>query len=73
MSQIESQGLPGVMIASSAFEEAFETQSNALGFHPAAVFVAHPIQNRTDKEIQDMADQAAEQIIQAIFDDVVRT
>jgi len=64
---MESRGLPAVFVASGAFVEAAETQSKALGFNPASVFVDHPIQDRTDQEMRDMAGRAADKIIAAIF------
>jgi hypothetical protein len=41
-------------------------QSKSLGFDPALVFVAHPIQDRSDAELRELADQALEQILGAI-------
>ena len=67
ITQIEGRGLPGVFVASSAFVQAADSQSQALGYHPAAVFVDHPIQDRTDKEVQALAQGAADEIIKALF------
>lgn len=41
--------------ASSPFADAADAQSAALGFSPARVLVAHPIQDRTDEEMCDLA------------------
>lgn len=41
-------------------------QSRSLGFDPAMVFVAHPIQDRTDEEMRQLADQALEAIVDAL-------
>ena len=41
-------------------------QSRSLGFDPAMVFVAHPIQDRSDSELRALADQAVEQIVRSI-------
>ena len=54
------------MIATTAFEQAAAVQSASLGFEPAIVFVPHPIQNRTDAEIQAVADDALEAIVGAM-------
>ena len=62
----ESRGLPAVMVASTRFERAAGVQGAALGFEPAAVFVRHPIQDRTDEEMQEMADAAVEGIVAAL-------
>lgn len=55
--------MPGLLIASSEFVEAAQAQSAALGFTPAAIFVAHPIQDRTDDEMRALADGAVEEIV----------
>jgi hypothetical protein len=66
ISDLEARGVPGVFVASTEFEEAAATQSAALGFDPAAVFVPHPIQDRTDEEMVALADGALEAILRAI-------
>jgi len=62
MTALEGQGLPAVFVASTEFEEAAAAQGRALGFEPAAVFVAHPIQDRTDDEVRALADAALEAV-----------
>ncbi len=66
MRDLDERGVPGVMIATTAFEQAAAVQSASLGFEPAIVFVPHPIQNRTDAEIQAVADDALEAIVGAM-------
>lgn len=56
----------GVFVASTEFIDAAEAQSRALGFDAAAVFVQHPIQDRTDDELRLLADSAVDQILAAI-------
>jgi hypothetical protein len=63
---LESRGLPAVFVASSEFVEAAAAQAQALGLEPAAVFVPHPIQDRTDAEIKAIADDAFESVLTAI-------
>ena len=58
--------MPGVFIASTEFVDAAETQANALGFAPKSVFVQHPIQDRTDEEVQALADNALNAIVAKI-------
>jgi len=58
MTALEGQGLPAVFVASTEFEQAAAAQARALGFDPAGVFVAHPIQDRTDDEVRALADAA---------------
>jgi hypothetical protein len=38
-------------------------QSRALGTDPAYVFVPHPVQDRTDEEMRQMADQHLDAIL----------
>ena len=63
---LESLGLPGVMIASTEFVNAADVQARALGADPARVFVAHPIQDRTDDELRDLADGAVGEILRSL-------
>jgi hypothetical protein len=62
MTELEGRGLPGVFVASAEFVEAAAAQGRALGFEPAAVYVPHPIQDRTDDEMRALADVAADQV-----------
>ena len=66
IADLEGRGLPGVGVASSAFIDAAAMQSKSLGFDPALVFVAHPIQDRSDDELRALADQALEKILQSL-------
>jgi hypothetical protein len=67
IADLESRGLPAVFVASSEFVRAAETQAKSLGFSAVArVFVAHPIQDRTDDEMRALADEAVDEIIAAI-------
>jgi hypothetical protein len=60
---LESAGLPGVFVASTEFAGAADAQSRALGFDPARVLVAHPIQDRTDDELRTLATAALEPLL----------
>lgn len=62
----EAGGLPGVFVASAAFRDAAAAQSRALGFAPAAVYVPHPIQDRTDDELRALADGALDELLRAL-------
>ena len=68
ISDLESRGIPGLFVASSEFVEAANAQSAALGFAPASVFVPHPIQDRTDAEVQALADDAVAAILSELVD-----
>jgi hypothetical protein len=63
IADLETRGLVGVFVASNVFIEAAAAQGASLGMDPASLFVAHPIQDRTDREMQDLADQVVEQLI----------
>ena len=52
-----------MFIASEEFVEAAQAQGAALGFEPAVCYVPHPIQDRSDEEIQALADAAFEDIL----------
>jgi hypothetical protein len=62
---MEERGLIGVGIASSEFIPAAAAQNAALGYDPAVVFVPHPIQDRTDAEMRELAERAFEEILRA--------
>ena len=64
IADLEGRGIPGCFVASTEFIEAAAAQSAALGFEPAAVFVPHPIQDRTDDEMRALADAAIEEILE---------
>ena len=66
MLDLDERGIPGVMIATTAFREAAAAQSASLGYEPAVVWVPHPIQNRTDEEIRAIADEAMEEIVEKL-------
>ena len=63
---LETRGVPGVVVASSEFIEAAESQARALGLAAKRVFVPHPIQDRTDDEMRALADAAVEDILAAL-------
>jgi len=62
----EARGIPGVGVASTEFVQAAAMQSKALGFDPAMVFVAHPIQDRSDDELRALADVALPEILRRL-------
>ena len=60
------RGVPGVVVASSEFVAAAESQASALGVDARRVFVPHPIQDRTDDEMRALADAALREILEAL-------
>ena len=67
IADLESRGLPGVGIASTEFVQAAAMQARSLGIDPAMVFVAHPIQDRSDDELRALADAALPAILQRLL------
>ena len=57
-----------MFVASEPFSEAAEAQARALGLDVARVFVAHPIQDRTDDEMRSLADEARDALTGALTD-----
>ena len=66
INNLDQRGVPGVFIASTEFVAAADAQSAALGFAPASVYIQHPIQDRTNDEIDALADGALEAILAKI-------
>lgn len=62
MSELEARQVPSIGVASAEFREASSAQARALGFEPQVVFVAHPIQDRTDEEMRALAEAAADEL-----------
>ncbi len=63
---LERRGVPGVFVASDTFTDAAALQAAGLGLDMARVFVAHPIQDRTDEEMTALADGAIDALVAAI-------
>jgi hypothetical protein len=67
ISDLELRGVPGLFVASQEFVGAAEHQSRALGYSAIArVFTPHPIQDRTDEEMRQYADDAFDSIVAQI-------
>jgi hypothetical protein len=56
MADLEARGIPVVGVATTEFVEAAAAQAKALGIDPAYVFIPHPVQDRTDAELRQLAD-----------------
>jgi hypothetical protein len=65
---LEARGIPGVFVATTEFVDGAEHQAKALGADPAAVYVEHPIQDRTDDEMLAIADAAFERVVAALVE-----
>ena len=60
---LESRGVPSVFVATEEFIDGAEAQAKALGADPAAVYVAHPIQDRSADEMREIADRAFDALL----------
>ena len=60
---LESRGVPGVFVATVEFEDGAEAQAKALGVEAVGVYVRHPIQDRTDDEMREIAEQAFDAVV----------
>jgi hypothetical protein len=60
---LEARGVPSVFVATVEFVDGADAQARALGADPAAVYVPHPIQDRTDEEMRAIADEAIDGIL----------
>jgi len=65
---LEARGIPSVYVATTEFVTAAKAQAESLGAEPAGVFVAHPIQDRTDEELEALADEAIEALVAALVE-----
>ena len=66
---MQDQGVSGVFVASGEFVDAAETQARSLGIEASAVFVRHPIQDRTDAEMREIAEDAFERLVVQLIDE----
>ncbi|MFM1895446.1 MAG: hypothetical protein RLZZ385_520 [Pseudomonadota bacterium] len=64
---LEGRGIPAGFVASTEFIEAAAAQAKSLGIEPMSVFVPHPIQDRTDEEMVQLARAAIDRIVGMIL------
>lgn len=64
---LEGRGVPAGFVASTEFIDAANAQASSLGIEPASVYVPHPIQDRTDEEMVQLARNAIDEIIAMIY------
>jgi hypothetical protein len=68
IADLERRGVPGVFVASTEFVDAAAAQIRSVGVEVRRVFVAHPIQDRTDDELRSLADGAVDELLAALVD-----
>jgi hypothetical protein len=65
--ELELLGTPAVLVASNAFRQAADAQAELLGQPELRrVLVPHPIQDRTDDELQELARGALDSLLAAV-------
>ncbi len=60
---LESRGIPSLFVATHEFTDGADHQAAALGAPSLGVYVEHPIQDRTDAEMREIADEAFERVV----------
>ena len=55
-----------MLLARQVFADAARVQGAALGFPAPCVLVPHPVQDRTDAELQAVADDCYAQVVAAV-------
>jgi len=65
--ELDSRGIPGGFIASEPFKTSADSHAKSLGFDADGVFITHPIQDRTKKELEDLAEQFFNEISLLVF------
>ena len=65
---LEARGVPAIFVATVEFEDGVAAQARALGAEPAAVYVAHPIQDRSDAEMVALAERAIDGIVAGLVE-----
>jgi hypothetical protein len=69
LNDLDKKGVAGVSVLTTEFEQAFRSQKTAIGLDAAAIYVPHPLQNKTTLELHAWADKAVDEILQAICAD----
>jgi len=60
---LEIRGVPAMFVATTEFVDGADAQAKALGFEHSAVYVQHPIQDRSDAEMVEIAERAFEAVV----------
>ena len=66
---LDDRGVPGLLVATTAFRDAAEHQARTLGFDPAIVWVNHPVQNRSPEELEALAAAAMKDVLRHLTSD----
>jgi hypothetical protein len=63
---LEARGIPAAFVATTEFRTGADAQAKALGANPVAIYVPHPIQDRTDAELIEIADKVFDSVLAAL-------
>ena len=66
MAELEARGIPSVGVATAEFIAGAEAHAKSLGTDPALVFIPHPVQDRTDAELRQLADDHFDAIVKLL-------
>ena len=66
MTDLEDRGVPTVFVSTVEFIDGAIAQAKALGTTTSAVYVPHPIQDRTDPELVKIADGAIDELVASL-------
>jgi hypothetical protein len=66
ITDMESRGVVSVGLVTEVFRDGAEAQLGTLAFDAAVVYIPHPIQDRTNAELRQLADGALQQIIEHV-------
>lgn len=67
VAEFETLGLPAVLVSTTGFIDAADEQAKRLGLAALRrVHLPHPIQNRTDSEVANLARAAVGELLEAI-------
>lgn len=66
---LDDRGVPGLLVATTAFEDAAAHQAHSLGFDPAIAWVPHPVQNRSPDELEALAAMAMKSVLRHLTSD----
>ncbi len=58
--------MPAVAIVTEQFRSGAMSQGQSLGFDPAVIYVEHPIQDRTEAEMAEIARGALDAVVEAL-------
>jgi len=59
--------VPSVFVSTVEFVDGADVQAKALGTVASAVYVEHPIQDRTDDEMRAIADAAVDAVVEKLL------